>query len=241
MTVKDHYDNHLGNFYSWYTGDFDKNKESFKAFCIENKIAVSHSGLAIDLGAGHGIQSVALAELGFKVKALDFNLQLLTELKERAKNLTIDVIDDDMKNVAFYKHFNPELIVCCGDTISHLESFDEIEKLVNDSYSILSKGGKLLFSFRDYSLELEDTNRFIPVKSDNTRIMTCFLEYFPQKIRVTDLLHELENGTWVQKVSSYLKCRVTKELIHKMLIKAGFSIDKEVNLNRIIHVIGEKI
>ena len=26
MSVKEHYDNHLGNFYSWYTGDFTKNK-----------------------------------------------------------------------------------------------------------------------------------------------------------------------------------------------------------------------
>ena len=70
MTVKDHYDHHLGNFYSWYSGDFDKNKDSFKAFCVDNDIKPFGSKYAIDLGAGNGIQTIALADLGFKVKAI---------------------------------------------------------------------------------------------------------------------------------------------------------------------------
>lgn len=240
MTVKDHYDKHLSSFYSWYAGDFKTNKDAFKAFCIENKIIPSSSKAAIDLGAGNGIQSIALAELGYSVTAIDFSKQLLDELEVLAKGFPINLINDDIRIINQYLELKPELIVCCGDTLPHLESIDEIIKLLTDSYSVLIQGGKLILTFRDYSSELVDTQRFIPVKSDNTRVFTCFLEYFPDKIRVTDLLHEFEDNRWVQKVSSYYKTRVTKATLTDILIKCGYKIVLDKNENRIIHIIAQK-
>lgn len=240
MTVKEHYDNHLGNFYSWFTGDFEKNMESFKAFCIDNEIKPIHSEFAIDLGAGNGIQSIALAELGFKVKALDFNSQLLTELKSKIGNYPVEAINEDIRDVSKCSLPNPGLIVCCGDTLPHLDSFDEIQKLIKDCFLILKSKGKIILTFRDYSSELKDTNRFIPVKSDSTRILTCLLEYFKDKIRVTDLLYEYKNGKWVQKISSYYKTRVTKDLVAKYLTDEGFDIVTNKTENQIITIIGQK-
>ncbi len=84
MNVKQHYDQHLGNFYSWMTGNFEvavaQQMEVFRNF----QLIPATTGKCLDLGAGHGIQSVALARLGFQVKAIDFNRQLLEELKENA-------------------------------------------------------------------------------------------------------------------------------------------------------------
>ena len=240
MTVKDHYDNHLGNFYSWYTGDFEKNTESFKTFCLENKIEPMKSKYAIDLGAGNGIQSVALAKLGFKVKAIDFNNQLLKELEAKIGNDPIEIINDDIRFINNYSPLQPELIICCGDTLPHLDTFDEVQKLISDSFNVLTPQGKIILTFRDYSAELDDTDRFIPVKSDSTKILTCFLEYFPNRIKVTDLLHELENGKWVQKVSSYYKTRITKEFVINCLKESGFDIIADEIENRIISIIAQK-
>jgi 2-polyprenyl-3-methyl-5-hydroxy-6-metoxy-1,4-benzoquinol methylase len=240
MRVKEHYDNHLGNFYTWYIGDFYKNKDSFKAFCIDNDIKPVDSKYAIDLGAGNGIQTIALADLGFKVKAIDFNNQLIAELKSKIDNHSIDVFNDDIKLVCKYSQPQPELIVCCGDTLPHLDSFGEVQKLIKDSFDILSPNGRLILTFRDYSTELEDTNRFIPVKSDSHRILTCFIEYFTDKLRVTDLLHEYENGKWIQKVSSYYKTRISRELVLEFLKDAGFTISFDNIANRIITIIGQK-
>jgi len=240
MTVKEHYDNHLGNFYSWYTGDFDKNKDSFKAFCLDNDIKPGDSKYAIDLGAGNGIQTIALADLGFKVKAIDFNCQLIAELKSRINNHPIEVFNDDIKLVSKYSQPQPELIVCCGDTLPHLDSFAEVQKLIKDSFDILSPNGRLILTFRDYSTELEDTNRFIPVKSDSQRILTCFIEYYTDKLRVTDLLHEYENGKWIQKASSYYKTRISRELVLGFLKDSGFNISFDNIVNRMITIIGQK-
>jgi SAM-dependent methyltransferase len=241
MTVKEHYDNHLGNFYSWYIGDFTKNKEDFKTFCIENKITTDISNQAIDLGAGNGIQSLALAELGFQVTAVDFNQQLLNELAFNTKEMKVTIVNDDISNLVQFSSLKPGLIVCCGDTLPHLNSIVEIENLLNNSLNILVSGGKLVLTFRDYSQELQDTQRFIPVKSDDKRVFTCFLEYFRDNIRVTDLLYEFDNNQWVQKVSSYYKLRLTQQFIVNHLIYCGFSIILNKIENRIIQIIAQKI
>lgn len=240
MTVKEHYDTHLGNFYAWMLGDFDEKKNDFLLFCREAGIIPFDSKTAIDLGAGNGIQSVALAELGFKVKAIDFNRQLLAELDSNKKDLPIEPIQDDIKTVSGYKIHKPELIICCGDTIAHLDSITEIAQLVKDSFDTLIPKGKLLLSFRDYSQELLGKARFIPVKSDANRILTCFLEYSPQTVKVTDILHEKEHGDWVQKVSSYNKVRISQTGILDILKENGFEIMMNETHNRMITLIGQK-
>jgi hypothetical protein len=73
---------------------------------------------------------------------------------------------------------------------------------------------------------LKGESRFIPVKSDRGRILTCFLEYFAEHVEIHDLFNEYngQSESWVQKVSSYKKLRISKSEIEGMLLKACFSI-----------------
>jgi 2-polyprenyl-3-methyl-5-hydroxy-6-metoxy-1,4-benzoquinol methylase len=240
MSVKEHYDTHLGNFYSWMTGDFEEKKNDFLSFCEKSGIKPFASKNALDLGAGNGIQSIALAELDFHVKAIDFNQQLLTELRYRKNELPVEIIQEDIRAVSAYGDCKPELIICCGDTLSHLNSMEEISRLIKDSFTILIPEGKLILSFRDYSAELKDSSRFIPVKINADRILTCFLEYFPDKVRVTDILHEKEDGNWQQKISSYEKVRVSENTVLNILQDTGFNIRFKGTHNRMLTIIGQK-
>jgi len=45
--------------------DFEEQKEQFKAFLLEQGLTPQASKSVVDLGAGHGIQSAALAEVVF--------------------------------------------------------------------------------------------------------------------------------------------------------------------------------
>lgn len=240
MTTKEHYDKHLGNFYSWMTGDFETKQNEFKNFLKDNLIIPLSSKNAIDLGAGHGIQSVALAKLGFNVTAIDFNQQLLEELKVNAIGLNIEILNEDIRNISQLANIEPELIICCGDTITHLDNKKEIEKFIADITSILKVSGKILFSFRDYSIELIGDNRFIPVKSDETKILTCILDYDKETVRVTDLLYEKTEIGWNQKVSSYHKVRISTEEIIKFLKTKGLKIQLNKVENRMINIIAIK-
>lgn len=237
--VKSHYTNHLGKFYSWMTGDFDTKSEEQKTFFSRNNIKPIQNGIAMDLGCGHGLQSIPLAELGFKIKAIDFSKDLLHELKSRTIN-SIEIIEDDF--VRFDNHLSQpaELIVCMGDTLTHLTSLSEVETLINKASDNLIGGGKLILSYRDLSSPLNGSNRFLPVRSDHTKIHTCFLEYFDEHVQIYDLLHVKENQQWIQKVSSYPKLILPISLIKSFMNKAGFSVICEEEINRMLYLIAEK-
>ncbi|XDD46162.1 class I SAM-dependent methyltransferase [Leptospira sp. WS39.C2] len=242
MSVKKHYESHLGNFYSWMLGDWEKKSEEFKSFLISRGIAPKLNQKAIDLGAGNGIQSIPIAELGYHVTAIDFNPQLLNELNQNIKrrSLPIQVIDGEITNFELWKEINPELILCCGDTISHLESYEEIKEWMKQCYSNLLPGGKFILSFRDYSKTLQDKERFIPVKSDESRIHTCILDFSDKNILVTDLLYENLNGDWKMSVSSYRKVRITFSTIHNYLQEIGFHIEVSEDFQRLNFIIARK-
>ncbi len=240
MNAKEHYEKHLARFYSWMVGDFEIKQKAFYQFLSDHAIYPASSKVAIDLGAGHGIQSAALARSGFKVWSVDFNKQLLEELKINCMGLDVTAVEQDIRLVTKYEDLNPELLVCCGDTLTHLESESDIERFIEYSCEILKEGGKFILSFRDYSEKRVGNARFIPVKSDETRILTCFLEYSPTHVVVTDLLHEYDGKSWQQKVSSYSKFRISKDEVCDLLTASGMRISFSEVLNGIITIIAEK-
>jgi 2-polyprenyl-3-methyl-5-hydroxy-6-metoxy-1,4-benzoquinol methylase len=240
MTVKEHYDNHLGNFYSWMIGDFDLNEERMRDFFASHGIASQNNETALDLGCGNGIQSVALAKLGFDVKAVDFNEQLLEELTSHKKNYSIEVINSEIINYLNSANKKFSLIVCMGDTLMHLESKEWIKRFIELCYENLEQGGKFVLSFRDYSNELKGDARFIPVKSDENKILTCFLEYGEEVVRVTDILNEKTGDNWHQRISSYNKVRITPDEIESYLKQGAFEIESNEILNRMIYIVAIK-
>lgn len=89
MNTKTHYANHLGNFYSWMLGDWKTKETEFREFLFKKDLTAKRNEVAIDLGAGNGVQSLALSKLGYQVIAVDFNKQLLSELEKNAKDSKI--------------------------------------------------------------------------------------------------------------------------------------------------------
>src|SRR5687767_3230758 len=177
MKVKQHYDTFLGTIYSWMTGDFTYKMNEQKQFFVENCIQPASTKVAIDLGAGHGLQSIGLAQCGYHVTAVDLNKGLLEELNHHKGDLQVTTVEDDMLN--FLKTFNHKaaLIVCMGDSLTHLENVGQVDELFGQAALHLESDGKIIVSFRDLTTELKGEERFLAVRSDASKILTCFLEY----------------------------------------------------------------
>jgi SAM-dependent methyltransferase len=174
------------------------------------------------------------------VTAIDFSDQLLEELRSNAKGLGIKTINSDIRSFRHVTGDDAELIVCCGDTLSHLENGMQIDNLLADIATSLKAGGKVLLSFRNYSTALTGDDRFIAVKSDDTRLLTCVLDYEDERVRVTDVLHEKEGDAWKQKVSSYFKARTSAHDVAEALKRNGMEIQFHEVINRMTFILAVK-
>jgi 2-polyprenyl-3-methyl-5-hydroxy-6-metoxy-1,4-benzoquinol methylase len=238
--VCEHYENHLARYYAWISGGVDEKKEENRKFFVDHDIQPIRSGLAFDLGAGCGFQSVPLAQLGFRVVALDLSAKMLAQLKKTAKNLPIETICDDLSNFTNYKSENIELVVCMGDTLTHLDDLKKVRTLLDTVFSALQNGGCLILSFRNLTQELVELDRFIPVKSNETTIFTCFLEFEKDRVKVHDIIYEKNNGQWVLQKSVFQKLRISPDWTQKYLQKIGFAIEFYEEQNGLIFIIARK-
>lgn len=240
-TVKEHYDQQLADVYSWMAGGFETVAERNRIFLRQLELDKLPRGLAIDLGAGSGFQSVPLAEFGFSVVAVDFSNALLAELRQRAGNLPIEAVQDDILN--FSKHIDDaaQVILCMGDTLTHLESLSAVKTLLRDAARFMAKSGKLVLTFRDYfSIELRNEQRFIPVQADESKIFTCFLEYYEDFVEVFDLLYRKENEQWMLNVSSYPKLRLDRSWVVNQLLENELSVVHNELVNGMIKIVANK-
>lgn len=229
-SVLTHYNQHLAQHYSWMFGDFDITVENNLHFFKDNEIKPLQNRLSVDLGCGPGFQSLALAQMGFEVKAIDFCRSLLDELNEKKGKLNIETIEDNILNFPLYLKNKPELIVCMGDTITHLNSQEEVFDLLQNVKKSLPEKGKFILSYREL-IPLQGAERFIPVKNDPEKILTCFLEYHENFVEVFDVFHLKTGDKWTQQVSSYKKLILPEQWMIEQLQKNDFTISS-IQTNR---------
>jgi SAM-dependent methyltransferase len=217
-----HYETHLGPVYRWMLGDVAAAFAASEAELETLGLPAKTTGYAIDLGAGLGLHAVPLAARGYSVIAVDGYEPFLTELRSRAGALPIQTIQGDLGSFLAHIDLQAEVIVCMGDTLTHLPTVSAVESLLADVASHLTDSGLFATTFRDYlSSELRGNDRFIPVRSDEQRTLTCFLEYGVSTVTVHDLLHERDGERGRLRVSSYPKLRLSPDWVVQTLRSLG--------------------
>lgn len=238
--AKEHYEQFLAKYYSWLLGGSTQKIEQNREFFTVQQVRPILSRIAVDLGAGCGFQSIPLSQLGFSVIAIDSSKKLLAELKQNAQGLPIKTINDDLLN--FLKHCPDkiELVVCMGDTLTHLETQQKIRLLLLNIFKALETGGLLILTFRDLSAELKGLDRFIPVRNDDSTIFTCFLEYEKGYVKVHDIIYERKNNQWEMKKSFFKKIRVVPQWVKETLQVLGFKIETFNIHNAVVCIMARK-
>jgi 2-polyprenyl-3-methyl-5-hydroxy-6-metoxy-1,4-benzoquinol methylase len=229
----------LGPVYAWMVGDLESALARGAAEISDLTLSPAPGAVAVDLGAGFGMHAIPLAQRGFSVTAIDTCRVLLEELRSRCALLPIRIIDADLLQFrSFVK--DPQLIVCMGDTLTHLPALSALESLIESVAAALSRNGVFAVTFRDYARALAGDARFIPVRADAQRILTCFLEYEEHQVIVHDLLHQREDGQWRQSVSSYPKLRLAPEWLIARLGTHGFAVRRDTTPSGMVRMVATK-
>jgi SAM-dependent methyltransferase len=244
--VQDHYSNLLAKHYTWMFGVSFAAKVAEQRAILEDALQPSADrsdlGLAVDLGSGSGFQTVALAEIGYsQVLAVDTSESLLKELQSHQDNLSVQTICIDLLKLdELVPPATAHVIVCMGDTITHLGSKDAVEELLRLAFDALTPGGKFVVSYRDLSAEATGLDRFIPVYSDDGKVMTCFLEFDrSDAVLVHDLVYSREGQQWLLEKSSYRKLRLPLDWLENAMVRVGFIVHRG-QAGRLVRLVGQK-
>lgn len=243
--VAKHYEQLLAEHYVWMFGLPFEEKVAEQRDLIDQvlgKLPVT-KGTAVDLGSGPGFQSIALAELGYSpVIAVDNSHDLLAELKARTGSYDIEIREGDiteLDSVALPE--NVSVIVCMGDTLTHLPSKESVRQFFADVFRKLAPSGVFVLTYRDLTGELTGTDRFLPVQADDTRIMICFLEYkTSETVTVHDLIYVRAEDVWRLNKSSYEKLRLASSWVMDALRNTGFTRVQEGPAARLFLAVAQK-
>jgi len=210
-----HYEQHLAPIYAWMAGGRDA---AFAAGADELAalgLPRAPGDLVVDLGAGFGKHALPLARRGARVLA------------------------GDLVDFRRWLAEPPAAILCLGDTLTHLGAPADVERLVDEAAAALSPGGRFVLGFRDYTVPPIGDARFIPVRADDARILTCFIETEAggTRVFVHDLLHERTDAGWHTRVSHYPKLRLAPAWLAQRLAACGFDVCQEAGAGGMVRLV----
>jgi len=237
-SVTEHYANLLAPIYTWMAGG----AETAFTFGQSDLDTVLREGtFAIDLGAGFGMHSIPLARAGWRVLAIDSSASLIKELATSAAGLRVSTYCGDLLDFARYLSAGEraDMMLCMGDTLTHLQSREAIAALSKEVAAHLAARGRFVATFRDYSRLPTGNSRFIPVRADDQRILTCFLEEFDEYVMVHDVLQLRERDTWSTRVSSYRKLRLVPEEVRLIFQAAGLQARMEPGPRGMVRLVAD--
>jgi SAM-dependent methyltransferase len=228
--VRRHYQELLAPIYAWSVaaaGDPFARAGAWLA-----RLRLDDGASYLDLGAGFGAHAAVLARLGKRVTAVDVDPTLVAELRvalgEHAAGATV-VEDDLIAFVAGAGDARWDVIMCLGDTLTHLTTTADVARLLEGCARHLGPGGRLVLSYRD-STRLADVGvaRFREVARDARRTMHCLLEPIDDlHLRVTDLVTEVLPDGPRTRISDYVKLRLAPGRVAAWASAAGLTLAAE--------------
>lgn len=162
--MNENYYDGLAPYYKFIYPDWDKSEQR-QAEMLENVFReyVGKSIVTIlDVSCGIGMQSIGLAELGYKVTACDLSSSEISIARKEAikRGLPIDFYVGDMRKVwdTFQRQY--DVIISCDNSVPHLLSDEDILTAFQQFFRCTTPGGACVLSVRDYAKMERDNTQY---------------------------------------------------------------------------------
>ncbi|SFA69288.1 class I SAM-dependent methyltransferase [Clostridium frigidicarnis] len=200
---------------------FSYNENTHKL--LRETLNLSRGERFLDVACGTGTYSLALNKDGFSGCGVDLDNKMIEIAKTKSNelnNLGFNTMDMREINLQFHNTFN--LIYCIGNSLVHLSNALEIEKAINDFYSILQENGYILIQIINYDRILKNNIKNLPtIQKDNVDFVRNY-DYKKDENKIyfnTEL--RIQGDTNVYKGSTPLIPLKSKDLIN-IIKKCGF-------------------
>lgn len=100
----------------------------------------------LDIGAGTGVYSKVLAELGHEVTALELALPNVIKMRESLKELNIDILEGNALDLSMFEDNSFDFVLCLGP-LYHLSSSEDKMKCVQEAKRVCKPEGILFFAY----------------------------------------------------------------------------------------------
>lgn len=106
----------------------------------------------LDLAAGTGNYSIALAKEGYNVSSVDLDEEMVKKIaaKNKKEGTDVDPYVLDMKKIDVFGSNKFDAIICIGNSLVHLDNKEEIKDILNKMYKLLSDKGVVLLQIVNY-------------------------------------------------------------------------------------------
>lgn len=231
--MSDEYDNLKDLYYSYTFSIIDNVLKS--KFSLNSNL--NEKPLALDVGCGTGIQSLRLAQLGYKVIGVDLSENLIEIAKKKLKTNGFDDAEFIVLNAEKLPFENEmfDAVNCCGPTLPFIEKWESTLQEIN---RVLKPNGKFLLEVEgkwNFDIFWEVINaigfNFLGYDESLGESLSHFKNF--TKGHKIDYSFKLESG---ETVSMPLKLFTVSE-INKKLHQFGFSPLNRFGLHSITNLI----
>lgn len=114
----------------------------------------------LDCACGTGGQAIWMAKQGYRVSASDISEGMLERAREKAtaNKLKIAFYQSSWEEQATKSNHTFDLVICPGNSLSHISSIDQIPGIARSMRKILKPGAAFAFDIRNWEKTMEENN-----------------------------------------------------------------------------------
>ena len=171
---------------------------------------------ALDLGCGTGVLCQALAAHGIDARGVDLSEGMIDLARSRAPSLRFEA--GDMVTWRTQERF--DLITCTGDALNHIFDPDDVRRIFENVYAMLSPGGLFVFDLLGEG-EIPDDEPFPLDYSESVRAVFRTVREPGNAVRLSISVYE--NGALSFEETILEKLHPIEKII-SLLRETGFSV-----------------
>lgn len=171
---------------------------------------------ALDLGCGTGVLCQALASHGIDARGVDLSEGMISLARSRAPSLRFET--GDMVTWRTQERF--DLVTCTGDALNHVFEPDDVRRIFENVYAMLSSGGLFVFDLLGEG-EIPDDEPFPLDYSESVRAVFRTVREQGNAVRLSISVYE--NGALSFEETILEKLHPIEEVLG-LLRETGFAV-----------------